>query len=48
LAAPPTVLAVDDDPVVRDCLGIVLEEHCQLVLAADGIEAIETTALSVH
>ena len=41
-AAPPTVLAVDDDPVVRDRLGIVLDEHCELVLAADGIEAIET------
>src|SRR5207247_6061141 len=25
-----------------DCLGIVLDDHCDLVLAADGIEAIET------
>jgi YesN/AraC family two-component response regulator len=41
-AAPPTVLAVDDDPVVRDCLGLVLEEHCDVVLAADGVEALET------
>src|SRR5438034_10362290 len=41
-AAPPTVLAVDDDPVVRDRLGIVLDEHCELVLAQDGFDAIET------
>jgi FixJ family two-component response regulator/AraC-like DNA-binding protein len=41
-AAPPTVLAVDDDPVVRECLGIVLEEHCNVVLAAGGVEALET------
>ena len=36
------MLAVDDDPGVRDCLGIVLDEHCDLLLAANGIEAIET------
>jgi YesN/AraC family two-component response regulator len=41
-AAPPTVLAVDDDPVVRDCPGIVLNEHCELVFAGDGVEAVET------
>jgi DNA-binding NtrC family response regulator len=41
-AAPPTVLAVDDDPGVRDCLGLVLDEHCELLLAADGLEALQT------
>jgi YesN/AraC family two-component response regulator len=35
------VLAVDDDPVVRQCLSLTLEEHCNVVLAADGIEALE-------
>jgi YesN/AraC family two-component response regulator len=40
-AAPPTVLAVDDDPGVRESLGLTLEEHCRVLLAADGVEALE-------
>jgi YesN/AraC family two-component response regulator len=35
------VLAVDDDPAVRQSLSLVLEEYCRVVLAADGVEAVE-------
>jgi YesN/AraC family two-component response regulator len=43
--APPTVLAVDDDLAVRQSLSLVLEEHCRVFLAADGIEALEKLRL---
>jgi two-component system, response regulator YesN len=41
-APPPTVLAVDDDPIVRESLRLVLEDYYAVVLAADGLEALET------
>ena len=40
-AARPTVLAVDDDPAVRDALSLVLEDYCEVVLAPDGPRALE-------
>jgi YesN/AraC family two-component response regulator len=43
--APPTVLAVDDDPGARQALGLVLEEHWQVLLAGDGVEALEKLRL---
>jgi DNA-binding response OmpR family regulator/AraC-like DNA-binding protein len=43
--SPPTVLAVDDDPAVRESLGMTLEEHCRVLLAADGVEALEKLRL---
>ena len=35
------MLAVDDDHGVRQSLSVVLEEHCHVLLAADGAEALE-------
>jgi len=36
-AARPTVLAVDDEPTVRYALGLVLDDHCDLLLAPDAL-----------
>ncbi|MGH7302107.1 MAG: response regulator [Candidatus Rokuibacteriota bacterium] len=36
---------MDDDPAVRESLGLTLEEHCRVLLAADGVEALETLRL---
>jgi CheY-like chemotaxis protein/AraC-like DNA-binding protein len=46
-AAPPTVLAVDDDLAVRESLSLVLQEFFDVVLAVDGVEALETLARRV-
>jgi len=40
-AARPTVLAVDDEPTVRYALGLVLDDHCDLLLAPDGPSALD-------
>ena len=40
-AARLTVLAVDDEPTVREALGLVLDEYCDVLLAADGPSALE-------
>jgi YesN/AraC family two-component response regulator len=40
----PVVLAVDDEPGVREALGLVLQDDYHVVLAADGGEAIEILA----
>ena len=45
-AARPTVLAVDDEPTVRYALGLVLDDHCDLLLAPDGPSALDL--LSSH
>jgi YesN/AraC family two-component response regulator len=41
-AAPPTVLAVDDDLGVRESLSLVLHDFFDVLIAADGAEALET------
>src|SRR5215218_6611653 len=39
----PTVLIVEDEPVIRELMAILLEEEGYLVvLAEDGLEALET------
>ena len=45
-AARPTVLAVDDEPTVRYALGLVLDDHCDFLLASDGPSALDL--LSSH
>src|SRR5262249_54168744 len=41
IAARPTVLAVDDEPAVRDALRLALEDYCDVVVAPDGPRALE-------
>jgi DNA-binding response OmpR family regulator/AraC-like DNA-binding protein len=45
-SALPVVLAVDDEPSVRDSLGLALEDNFQVLLAADGVQA--ASALATH
>jgi len=40
-AARPTVLAVDDEPAVREALRLVLEDYFDVVLAPDGRSALD-------
>jgi len=37
----PVVLIVDDEPALRNTLGILLGEHYEVILASDGMEAVE-------
>lgn len=40
--APPVILVAEDNPDLRDVLGLVLEHHgFEVVLACDGMEALD-------
>lgn len=44
-----SVLVVDDEPIVRDTTGSVLQAHgCKVHFAADGVEAVTTAARVTH
>lgn len=41
MSSPPTILVVEDNPDLRDVLGLILEHHgFDVVLARDGVEAV--------
>ena len=42
--SPKTILVVDDDEMVRDLLCAILEKHYTLLVARNGVEAIELYA----